>query len=151
MPILDDTVTDYAGNKMAFALSTRNSVGQFGMIITILASPMVYNIRGSFVDCGWFMLGFISFGFAITMIVVALDTEGKQKVPRPSGGVEQKRPRQVLRHQEHPEHSHLRHHLGHHQHRPGSGGLELHDIIRRNDDLVLESDRQHLLRKASKP
>lgn len=83
MPILDDTVTDYAGNKMAFALSTRNSVGQFGMIITILASPLVYNIRGSFVDCGWFMLAFISFGFAITILIVILDTEGKQKVPAP--------------------------------------------------------------------
>ena len=80
MPILDDTVTDYAGNQMAFALSTRNSVGQFGMIITILVSPAVYNIHGSFVDCGWFMLGFVTFGFAITIIIIILDTEGKQKV-----------------------------------------------------------------------
>lgn len=79
-PILDDTVTDYAGNRQAFALSARNSTAQAGMIMIIVLSPAIYNIRSSFIDCGAFMLGFISLGFCLCLIIVYYDSKGKPKV-----------------------------------------------------------------------
>ncbi len=80
LPILDEIVSDYAGNNQAYALSLRFSVGQLGTIVTIMACPAVFNIRKTMVDPTWFMFAFVTFGFLMTIVVVAVDSKGQRRV-----------------------------------------------------------------------
>ena len=76
---IDDTLTDYSGKKTAFALTMRNSISHFGIIITITACPFLYNLRGTLVDCGYYMLGLMIFGFIVGMFIIMRDTEAANK------------------------------------------------------------------------
>jgi hypothetical protein len=77
VPILDEIVSDYAGKRQAYALSIRFSFGQFGMVVTVLLVPALYNIRGSMIPPCWFMLGLVLFGLVMAIILVAIDSRGK--------------------------------------------------------------------------
>ncbi len=78
--MIDDILTDYTGNRTAFALTMRNSTGNAGMIITIMVCPTIYNIRGSMTDCGYFMVCFVTFGFVMAVGITVVDTQATQHV-----------------------------------------------------------------------
>eukprot|EP01022_Parablepharisma_sp_SALTPOND_P026134 TRINITY_DN620_c0_g1_i1.p1 TRINITY_DN620_c0_g1~~TRINITY_DN620_c0_g1_i1.p1 ORF type:complete len:287 (-),score=-7.53 TRINITY_DN620_c0_g1_i1:976-1806(-) len=78
--IIDDVLTDYAGNRIAFALTVRNSLSNLGKVITFLACPAIYNIRYSLVDCGYYMLFFVTLGYLMCIGVILLDTKAPRKV-----------------------------------------------------------------------
>lgn len=80
VPILDEIVSDYAGKRQAYALSIRFSFGQFGMVITVLLVPALYNIRGSMIAPFWFMLGLVLFGFLMAVFLIVVDDRGKVKI-----------------------------------------------------------------------
>eukprot|EP01022_Parablepharisma_sp_SALTPOND_P026136 TRINITY_DN620_c0_g1_i3.p3 TRINITY_DN620_c0_g1~~TRINITY_DN620_c0_g1_i3.p3 ORF type:complete len:148 (-),score=0.94 TRINITY_DN620_c0_g1_i3:897-1340(-) len=78
--IIDDTLTDYAGNRIAFALTIRNSLSYLGIVITFLACPAIYNIRYSLVDCGYYMVFLVTLGYLMCIGVILLDTKAPRKV-----------------------------------------------------------------------
>ena len=80
LPILDEIVSDYSGKDQAYALSLRFSVGQLGMIVTILSCSAIYNVRQTMIDPFWFMFGFVALGFLLTVFVVVADRKGRHMV-----------------------------------------------------------------------
>ena len=79
-PLLDDIVTDHAGNRQAFALSARISAAQVGMVVAIILSPWIYNRRQSFLDCAIFMLVFVFLGFIACIIIAVQDSDQVNEV-----------------------------------------------------------------------
>jgi len=57
----------------------RNSISHFGIIITMLISPSLYNVNKNLILCGVYMLGLMIFGFIIGIFIMALDTEAARK------------------------------------------------------------------------
>ena len=80
IPIYDEIVSDYAGNNQGYALSLRSSVGQLGMIVTVLSCPGIFNIRKSMVDVFWFMFAFVVLAFILTIVVVIVDHKARRMV-----------------------------------------------------------------------
>jgi small-conductance mechanosensitive channel len=78
--LLDDIVTDNAGNRQAFALSMRISAAQVGMVVAIIFSPMIFNVRHNLLDCAIFMLCFIAVGFVACIIIAYQDSEDNSSV-----------------------------------------------------------------------
>ena len=83
LPILDEIVSDYSNKDQGYALSLRYSVGQLGMIVTVLSCPAIYNIRRTMIDPFWFMFAFVTFGFILSIAVVIADHKARRKVATP--------------------------------------------------------------------
>ena len=78
IPILDDIVSDYSGKAQACSLSVRFSTGQFGMVLTLMFVPMVYNIRQSLLDAFTYMEALVLFGFVLSFVIIFIDSKARQ-------------------------------------------------------------------------
>ncbi len=78
--MIDDTVTDYAGNQLAFCLTIRNAVSHLGIIITMIMCPVTYNIHNTLIGCGYYILTFVLIGFGMCIAIAIRDSNEIQSV-----------------------------------------------------------------------